>query len=325
MKVGPTSDLSKQLWDKLNAIERGRPPNRITAISRLGEPKPGAVVYAVASDNIREVLPAGLRANEVKPPYLLVGWEVEGGGKGRVLAFAGYDTYLWKPFGRRNQPPTREGIEMHAQFWKRVMLWLAHQDESDGAAYARPEFRRLPIRGKQSIAVGLRSPEGAEIANATLDVKIVSPGQTLNQTSSRKPNVDKEGKNYIPFEPPMAGEYTVVVKASGKDPNGKDVQGEASARFLAFPETSDELLRAAADLEYLERLARASGGQPHTLADLPQFLSELKGQPLLTAKKPRFVPDWRRNHSHGFLPGWVVAFALILGLEWGLRRLWGMA
>ena len=40
--------------------------------------------------------------------------------------------------------------------------------------------------------------------------------------------------------------------------------------------------------------------------------------------KPRFVPDWRRNHSGGFLPGWLVTFALVLAAEWGLRRVWGM-
>ena len=162
MKVGPTEAASKELWDKLNAIAPGRTPNRLTAISKIGDPKPGAVVYAVASEN-RDAIPAGLRVDQAKPPYLLVGWETGGSGKGCVLAFAGYDTYLWRPFGRRNQPPTNEGMDIHAQFWKRVILWLARQDESDGAAYARPEFppiadsREAVDRGGLALAGGGRA------------------------------------------------------------------------------------------------------------------------------------------------------------------------
>ncbi|CAN5631689.1 Ig-like domain-containing protein [soil metagenome] len=322
MKVGPTEEQSKDLWNKLNqGLEL--PLYRMTAISRLGEPKRGALIYATASDS-RDVVPAGQRDDKLKPPYLLVGWETDTGGKGRVLAFAGYDTYLWKPFGLRNKPPSKDGREIHAQFWRRLMLWLAKQDDADGAAYARPEYRRLPVRGKQNIRVGLRTPEGADAKDAVYEVKIVAPGQTAEQAATRPVLVTDKGTQVL-FDPPTAGEYTVLLKAVGKDGTGKEVKGDATSRFLAYPEASDELLRAAADLEYLERLARAGGGQPHVLSDLPQFLSELKGQPLLSAKKPRFIPDWRRNHSKGFLPGWVIAFVLTLATEWGLRRLWGMA
>lgn len=324
MAVGSTRENSIALWDRLNALERGQPPTRMTAIARMGDPKAGAVVYATASDD-RAVVPAGTRANDVKPPWLLVGWETEGSGKGRVLAFAGYDTYLWRAMGRRATPPNRDGFELHAQFWRRVMLWLAKQDEAEGAAYAKPEYRRLPVRGRQSVAVGLRTPEGVELATASLEVKIALPGQPPEQATLLPVITDAYGQRRVVYEPRLPGEYLVLVKATGKDATGKDVQGEANARFVAFPEASDELLRAAADADFMERLARASGGQPHLLADLPQFLGELKGQPVQTAKKPRFIPDWRRNHSEGFLPGWVVVFALVLGLEWGLRRFWGLA
>ena len=104
------------------------------------------------------------------------------------------------------------------------------------------------------------------------------------------------------------------------------MQGEAAARFLAYPEVSDELLRAAAEHDHLDKLARAGGGKAYALEDLPGFLKELQGTPLEAVKpKPRYLPDWRRNHSKGFLPGWLVVFVALVGTEWGLRRLWGMA
>src|SRR5207244_1734561 len=40
--------------------------------------------------------------------------------------------------------------------------------------------------------------------------------------------------------------------------------------------------------------------------------------------RPKFLPDWRRNHSKGFLTLWLVVFTGLPGAEWGLRRLWGM-
>ena len=51
----------------------------------------------------------------------------------------------------------------------------------------------------------------------------------------------------------------------------------------------------------------------------------MKSQPIDTIKpRPKYIPDWRRNYSKGFLPAWLVLFAGLLLAEWGLRRWWGM-
>ena len=85
------------------------------------------------------------------------------------------------------------------------------------------------------------------------------------------------------------------------------------------------MLRTAADPDFLKAVATAGGGRFHRLEELPAFLRELKSQPPDAAKpKPRYLPDWRRDHSHGFLTVWLVVFTTLLGAEWGLRRLWGM-
>ncbi len=322
MKVNGES--SAESWDKLNALVPGVPSSRLNAISKLGEPKAGATVYAIASDS-RELISAGLPPNKVVPPYLLVGWQVGDGNRGRVLAWGGMNTRLWKSFGRRSTPPTREGFEIHAQFWRRLILYLAHQEEEEGAAYARPEYRRLPVNGKQSVKVGLRTTSGVDATDPKFDVRIVAPGQKPEDAQPVPTIVDPKDGNKIIFEPRLAGEYTVVLKAEGKDSTGKELKGDASARFIAYPDTSDEMLRAAADHDYLEKLSKAGGGKAYRLDDLSGYLKELKGQPIVTVKpKPRFVPDWRRQHSGAFLPGWLIAFAVVLACEWGLRRLWGL-
>ncbi len=324
LKVG--GEQSAEAWNKLNEVTPNVPTSRLNGISKLGVPKPGATVYAVASDS-RDLVPAGLTQPQAqtKPPYLLVGTQFGDANGGRVLAWGGMNTRLWMSFGRRAKPPTREGFEIHTQFWRRLVLYLAHQEEDEGAAFARPEFRRLPVNGKQSVKIGLRTTGGVAAADAKFDVTVIAPGQKPEEGVPLQSLVDPKDGNKVVFEPKLAGEYTVVLKAEGKDAAGKELKGEATARFISYPDTSDELLRAAADHDYLEKLSKAGGGKAYRLDDLPGFLKELKGQPIVTVKpKPRFVPDWRRNHSHGFLPGWLVAFALVLGAEWALRRVWGM-
>ncbi|MGL6096705.1 MAG: hypothetical protein ACRC7O_13025, partial [Fimbriiglobus sp.] len=137
---------------------------------------------------------------------------------------------------------------------------------------------------------------------------------------------DPTGGFRVPYEPMTPGEHIVKLTATGKTAEGADVKGEATARFLAFAEATDELLRTAADPDFLTGVATAGGGKALRLEDLPAFLKEMKANPPVSPKpKPRYLPDWRRDHSHGFLPGWLAAFAALIGAEWGLRRVWGMA
>ena len=67
-------------------------------------------------------------------------FQIGAGSKGRILAFGGYDTYLWERLGL---PENKDGVEIHNRFWKQCVLWLAHQEDEEGQVYARPEFRRL--------------------------------------------------------------------------------------------------------------------------------------------------------------------------------------
>ena len=332
MKVDKEPEKAKQLWDELNLVSNRA---RITGFNKFVRPKGTAVVYAWATDAVSPVtagtdIPKGADS-------LLVGHQIGEGDRGRVLAFAAYDTYMWERLG---QPKTRQGVELHNRFWKQCVLWLAHQEEDEGQVYARPEFRRLAVGGDQTIRVGLKAPNGGDDPNAELDVRILPPGQDKPEDEEKaarqtvlKETKDGQVRSKVLFKPPAPGEYIVVVTSPMKDKDGKPMIGpdgkpqkyRGTARFLAFPDVSDEMMRVAADPGFFEKPAGVSGGKALRLEDLPGFLKELKGQPLETIKpKPRYLPDWRRNHSKGFLPGWLALFVALLGVEWGLRRYWGM-
>lgn len=325
LKIDRDENRARELWDKLNGVLDNR-TFRITGYNQFKR-KGYATTYAFAAKDPNAVKAFSKSGDGADP--LLVGSQLGVGNKGRILALAAYDTYLWQRLG---QPESSEGVEIHNRFWKQCVLWLAHQEDEEGQAYARPEFRRLAAGSDQTIWVGLKSPLGGDDPNAELEVKILPPGQDKPEDEAKAPRQtvlkttkDMKPANKVLFKPTAPGEYTVVVNATGKGPDGQSQKFRGTARFIAYPDVSDEMLRVAADPAFLEKIAIASGGKALRLEDLPDFLKELKAQKLDTLKpKPRYYPDWRRNHSKGFLPAWLVLFVLLLGFEWGLRRYWGL-
>jgi hypothetical protein len=323
MKIAKTVEESRQLWDELNSATR--PSVRLSGYVHL-TPKANATPYAWTTP----AAPAANSAEQQKGDALLVGAQLGGeGSKGRVLAFGGFDTYLWEQLG---QPKTRQGVEIHNRFWRQCVLWLAHQEEEEGQVYVRPKFRRLPVAGDQEIRVGLKTPGGGDDPNAKLAVKVLAPGEDEAKATPLQTVKDKDGEKLL-FKPRAPGEYVVVVTApvigpDGQpvtDAEGKPMEHRGTARFIAYPEVSEEMLKVAADSDFMRKIADSSGGKALRLEDLPAFLKELKAQPSDQLKpKPKYYPDWRRNHSKGFLPAWLALFVTFIGAEWALRRLWGM-
>src|SRR5205085_145307 len=104
------------------------------------------------------------------------------------------------------------------------------------------------------------------------------------------------------------GEYRMVVKGSAKDADGSTVSGEASARFIVYADDT-ELLRPAADHDFLQRLSSAAGGQALLADELPKFLEELPKQPRADgATKAVKLPDWRSTRLGPFQPALFVLF-----------------
>ena len=323
---------SVMLWNELNAFKSRA---KITGYNRLVKKDTGTV-YAWVAPEGREAIPAGTAMPPNGNP-LLVGHQIGDGARGRVLAFAAYDTFLWEKLG---QPKTQRGTEIHTRFWKNCVLWLAHQDEEEGQAYIRPAQRQIKVGGEQTFRLGVKLPSGGDDPNAELNVKILplpegrAEPDAVQIDKSRPETIvrDKDGAKVL-YRPRAKGEYFAVLTSPKKDAAGKPIAGadgkpemlRATAKFIAVPDLSDEMLRTNADPVFLSQLSVPTGGKAMRLEDLPSFLREMKSETLAIAKpKPRYYPDWRRNHSQGFLPLWLVVFTSLLGAEWGLRRLWGM-
>ena len=314
LKLDADAGKNAKLWARLN-----EKATRLKGMTPLGKLKPGATVLAEALFKDK-----GGRAS--RQP-LLVGQEI---GKARILAFGADSTWRWSRLGvAEGSKNPKEGLDLHARFWKQAVLWLAHQEEVEGNVFVRPEYRRLAVDGRQVLTMGVRDKQGKEIPNADVRYQVLKPGEQPDESKAQRPRRDAKDQFSAGFVAGQPGEYRVVVWGKGKDPDGKEIAGDASARFIVYPEVSDEMLRPAANHAFLLALENTANGtmteQVRRADQLPQFLEKLKSQPL-TGTQPdvKRYPDWRRDSSRMFLPGVLILFVAILGLEWGLRRAWGM-
>ena len=102
----------------------------------------------------------------------------------------------------------------------------------------------------------------------------------------------------------MPGEYRVVGWGEGADKNGEKIADSATARYVVYPDVSDELLNPAARPDILLSLENTANGTALDAvrrADrLPAFIEEMKANPVKTSTpKPKAYPDWRRDKSPG--------------------------
>ncbi len=314
LRLNVDGKKNREAFDLLNSGY-----TRLQGYTVLGEPKPTSEVLARAN-------------NAMNGQPLLVRMDV-GGRKGeahagRTLAFGASDTWLWT---LPSTDPTnlRATYDLHARFWKQIVLWLAHQDEIEGNVYVRPEFRRLVANGRQNVRMGIRDKRGDDIPEGEIRYQVHGANEPADKSKSKRAERDPKGGARTLFESKVPGEYRVTAWGEATDINGEKITGDASARFVVYPEISDEMLRTAAQPEFLLALENtANGTSLDTVrrADrLPDFLEKMKADaPKMTTPKPKPYPDWRRDKQKWFLPMVLVLFVAVLGLEWGLRRAWGM-
>ncbi len=179
MRLADDPKQNAELWDQLKLDE----------ISRMGKPKPDAVVLAWANDATSGV------------PILVSRQH----GEGRVLGFAGDTTWKWRNIGL---PKSQEGIQLHGRFWKQVALWLAKQEDAAGAVWVKLDARRLPAGAKQGVTVGLRSKSGIDLPDATFSVKVIDPNKQEHVIAV---NREAAGHRGVFWKTDLSGEYRVVV------------------------------------------------------------------------------------------------------------------
>ena len=149
--------------------------------------------------------------------------------------------------------------------------------------------------------------------------QVVGPDEEADETKAKSPSATRKVAARALFEAKVPGEYRVVAWGEGKDANGEEIADDAMPRYVVYPEVSDEMLRPAANPEFLLALENTANGTALDAARradrLPAFLEEMKAAPARQSR-PRSrsrIPDWRRDKQKWFLPAMLVLFVAVLG------------
>lgn len=226
-------------------------------------------------------------------------------GTGRVLAFAGDSTGRWRRYGYG---------DALRRFWRQAVLWLARKDESEeGEVWLRLDERRVPPGAEVALAVGANTPEGEPVPNPDFQVVVATPdGREVPVDISRR-----GGAHVATFpDTQAAGDYRARVTAHH---NGQ-ILGTAEARFLVVDQDI-ELDNPIADVDLMAGLAETtaeSGGEAIAPEELPALFERLAER-----TEELEVPIVRRVSLYDNWP-FLLLFVGVIGVEWFLRKKWGL-
>ena len=274
MRLGGSPAESERLWAALAPI---------TDYNRLGRIKPLAFLLAQAG-----------------PDPVMVGLENANGGRGRTLEFGG-ETWPW----------ARTEKDAHARFWRQVILWLAHRENSgENQVKLKLDSRRVAIGQKLDVAASARDGKNEAITDAQYEAsfsRVEAPGKPA---AKPEPFVlfpqGEEAKGPI-FANVPAGEYEVTVRARRA---GKEF-ATAQARFMVYQDDR-ELENPAADPALLRQIAETTGGSALASEELGKYLRDLgpDAAEYVSQVDKRLWDNWP----------FLMIFAAVLTAEWALRK-----
>jgi hypothetical protein len=289
--------LWKQIFDPLEGL------------APLGTRRDGSTIFLKSKDN--ELVMAATRQGE----------------GGHVVVFAGDSTSrAW--FG------SPEAVAGYKLFWKRLVFWLAKQEDQANRLVIDLDKRRLNANAAEVLGFtfSLRDKDGKVRTDATFKAEVVGPKQEKYPISHARDGQQERGTFQGAKEP---GDHRLVVTPMV---GGKEVGKPTKASFLVVLDDI-EMLRPLAEHETLSKIAGNAEGRFQLLEEnaLLQYLDELQGQVNRESRhKTTHWPDWKRlpasDYARDQLAGLWHSFALVsfllfsslLGGEWLLRRLWGL-
>jgi hypothetical protein len=222
-------------------------------------------------------------------------------GRGSVIYLATDESWRW-----RFQP----GVAQHRRWWGQLCAaaGMAHllghasrvQVETDRATYAVGDRAQLIAR----VLDADFNPLAADSVTAVVERELSSEKVVLG---ARR---DQPGVYAGEWVPSATGKFRISVAAG----DGEEAQDE---RTVSVVEAQLEQDDAGMREDLLRQVAQASGGAFLPLADLDQVAKIVSAREREGALKREELTLWNA-------PGVMLLLALVLGLEWFLRKRWDM-
>ena len=262
----------------------------LTVVNALGRPRPGATV-------------------------LLSGRPTQGGGEVPALTVQRYgrgvaavlgvqDTWLWQMHAA---VPLED--QTHETLWRQVLRWLLE------GVPERVEVVATPARAGPHEPVTLRArvtDEGfLDVNDAQVTAQVIAPsGRTVDVPLEW--TLREDGSYAGKLLPEEQGVYRITADAR----RGRDTTRSAPVSLLVDDHGAD-VERAELRAPALRRLASETGGRYYSLDAAGQLAEDVAyTESGVTVRETRDLWD---------MPAMFLALLTLLGMEWGIRRVRGLA
>ncbi len=246
--------------------------------------KPGATVLANVRTADEKIFPA-----LVVQPF----------GKGRSAALLIGDLWRWK----MNAPHDNRDLD---KSWRQTLRWLVAD------VPRRVEVTVEPAGNESAICVQVFDAEFKPQLNAEVELTVTTPADKEIKLVADQ-DTQKAGRYKSTFLSRETGAYRVTARV--KTPAGNPIE-ERESGWVSDP-ASAEFQSLVPNREFLQELAKRTGGQLVELDDLDSFVNSFENRKVpITETQTR--PWWHR--------WWIYLTAIcLLVVEWGTRRMMGLA
>lgn len=253
-----------------------------------GDPKPLTATLAYAADRNDGTLLPGMVHRRL--------------GSGQVVSFGVEGLWRWAFNAKVEGANTA-----FDRFWDQMILWLlASRDFVPSKQFSfRPNSANIPLGEKVYFRLLMRTPDPSV---KTVPLRILD-GEKEVARANLTPSAADPTRLTAEYLPERKGRHRVLAQF----PDGTTQE----SRFIVFTENLEET-EVTTDVAYLRRLCESSGGRLLLPDELGKLVEELKTDRTDLQPKTRLTSIWDRS-SVFYLLG------LLFGMDWYLRRRWGLA
>ena len=261
----------------------------LSTVNLIREVKPGATILLSGVDKTRQ-------------DHVVLAFQRY--GRGKAFAMPVQDTWLWRMDAKMAVTDTT-----HAMFWRRMIRWLV--DGVPGQVNVSTTADRVEPGEQVKLAAEILDPSYTEVNDSRVVAHITSPGGKTTDVPLEW-TVTRDGDYRTTFVPEESGIYNirVVAERAEKELGASTMQVRVSAGDAEY---FDAAMRA----PLLKRIAEETGGRfftPANAAGLPEAIS-YSGRGV-TVVEERELWD---------MPALFLVIVGLVGVEWGYRRVKGLA
>lgn len=224
-------------------------------------------------------------------------------GRGKSIALTPQDTWLWQMHA---DVPLED--QSHEAFWQQMLRWLV--DGVPDAVTVTVDQERVEPGELVRVIASVSDSTYIDVNDASVTARITSPSGMVEELPAEW-TVERDGEYVLQFRPAELGDYDIEIEAQ----RGDVTLGTDHTAVHAAP-SDDEFFGAARRTPFLRRMADETGGQFYT----PATANTLPDDITITGAGVTLVEEldlWD-------MPILFVLMLLLMGAEWGLRRIRGL-